>query len=126
MRKKKATKADAKIEEIRRNVEIRRLNDLVRDSLCRFGNGKLVITPGVQALSEDDRQKLYDKVVEFKEFTKANDPHKEHDFGKIDFQGTEYFWKIDYYDPTLSYHSEDNTDQKKTVRVLTIMRADEY
>jgi hypothetical protein len=35
-------------------------------------------------------------------------------------------WKIDYYDRSRRYHSPDPADPKLTVRVLTVMRADEY
>jgi hypothetical protein len=49
----------------------------------------------------------------------------EHDFGAFDEEGQNYFRKIDYYDPSLSYHSDDASDPEKTVRVLTLMRAEE-
>ena len=33
----------------------------------------------------------------FSNFTKDNDPHREHDFGDFPIKGEAYFWKIDYY-----------------------------
>ncbi len=35
-------------------------------------------------------------------------------------------FKIDYYDLTLSAHSTDPADATQTVRVLTVMLAEEY
>ena len=37
-----------------------------------------------------------------------------------------YYWKIDYYDLAMSQHSLDATNPEATIRVLTIMCADEY
>ena len=41
-------------------------------------------------------------------------------------EGHRILWKIDYYDPTLSWHSEDSADSAKTRRVLTVMLSHEY
>ena len=36
------------------------------------------------------------------------------------------FAKMDYYDPDMCHGSEEPADASKTIRVLTVMRADEY
>lgn len=53
-------------------------------------------------------------------------PPGEHDFGAVEIEGETFFWKIDYYDETMSYLSPDPADPTITNRVMTIMRADEY
>jgi hypothetical protein len=40
--------------------------------------------------------------------------------------GCKLFWKIDYYDTSLQYGSENPADPDQTTRVLTIMLASEY
>jgi hypothetical protein len=53
-------------------------------------------------------------------------PHEEHDFGSFEAEGHTIFFKIDYFDRSLTYHSPDPTDPAVTVRVITVMLADEY
>ncbi|MBX3559905.1 MULTISPECIES: DUF3768 domain-containing protein [Hyphomicrobiales] len=100
------------------------LNDLLRTT---FLTGRVMLTEGVRALPEATRQEVFTRVRTFTAFTPDNDPHGERDFGAIDVEGAgRVFWKIDYYDPSLTMGSEDPADPRVTVRVLTIMLAEEY
>lgn len=62
----------------------------------------------------------------FDNFTKDNDPYSEHDFGAVELDGEKFFFKIDYYDKSLKYGSDDPSDPSVTRRVLTIMHSSEY
>jgi Protein of unknown function (DUF3768) len=65
-------------------------------------------------------------VAVFDDFCHANDPYEEHDFGSFEAEGEKIFFKIDYFDRTLTHHSPDPADPSVTERVITIMLADEY
>ena len=78
------------------------------------------------ALGPDQVASAIDAVRRFDAFGADNDPHGEHDFGAFDLAGERLFWKIDYYDPTLTGGSSDPGDPAVTTRVLTIMLALEY
>jgi hypothetical protein len=41
-------------------------------------------------------------------------------------EGEKLFWKSDYFDLATEFGAEDPTDGKKTLRVLTVMLAEEY
>jgi hypothetical protein len=100
------------------------LNDLLRTT---FLTGRVVITEGIRGLSPDTVSDILTQVRAFNAFTPDNDPYGEHDFGSIEHADAgRVFWKIDYYDPTLTAGSEDPADPKRTTRVLTIMLAEEY
>jgi hypothetical protein len=105
-------------------LEIRRLNDAFRRSLN--GGGKLLLTDGITSLPCVDLAAILVKVMKYDSFTEGDDPYGEHDFGAFDHAGQRIFWKIDYYDPTEEFGSQDPADPAKTVRVLTILLADEY
>jgi hypothetical protein len=102
---------------------IAKMNDLFRGT---FIGGKVVMTQGVAALPEALRAEVLTAVREFTAFTEDNDPHGEHDFGSFTVGGEEFFFKIDYYDPTMTYGSTNPADPKVTIRVLTIMLVSEY
>ncbi|KZC03464.1 hypothetical protein AU375_00267 [Methylobacterium radiotolerans] len=105
-------------------LTIAELNDAFRAS---FTGGRVLVTPGISALSEFEQCMILGAVHRFDSFSPDNDPHGERDFGAFDRPGVgRIFWKIDYYDPSMEQGSEDPADPTKTVRVLTIMLASEY
>src|SRR6202011_4961367 len=102
---------------------IRALNDELRQRLI---GGLAVITPGVAALGQEAVARIVKTIQVYDDFCHANDPHEEHDFGSFDADGHTVFFKIDYFDQTLSMHSPDASDPAVTKRVITIMLAEEY
>ena len=110
--------------EVHDTKRIAALNDLCRTAMGIAG--RLVQTPGICALPPRDQSAIRERVESFDAFTPDNDPHHEHDFGSFVHAGETILWKIDYYDPTLTYGSDDPGDPRVTVRVLTIMLAAEY
>ena len=102
---------------------IRDLNDAFRETLI---GGKCVVTAGVAALGEATVTQLLDTVRRYSEFTPDNDPYGEHDFGAFDHAGIRFFWKIEYFDRSLTFGSEEPADPARTTRVLTLMKAEEY
>ena len=104
--------------------KIAELNDLCRTAMGLAG--RVFQTPGIAALPADDQSAIREKVETFNDFTPDNNPHGERDFGAFEHNGNKIFWKIDYYNTTVTKGSEDPSDPKQTVRVLTIMLASEY
>ena len=104
-------------------LKIRELNDTFRRT---FAGGRVVVTQGIGSLSGELNEKVLAAVRNFNNFHKANDPHHEHDFGSFNVAGKLFCWKIDYYDLAMSQHSVDPANAEATIRVLTIMCADEY
>lgn len=103
---------------------VAKLNDLFRSTLV---TGHVLLTEGVCALPDAVREAIIAKVQNFDNFGPDNDPYGERDFGAFEQDAAgRIFWKIDYYDRTLTMGSEDPADPKRTCRVLTIMLASEY
>jgi len=105
-----------------RTEKIRRLNDALRRG---EGEGRVMITAGIQAMGQGFVTTAIEAVRAFDGFDGANDPHQEHDFGALEIEGEKVFWKIDAYDRAMAYGSPDPTDPAVTTRVLTIMMAHE-
>ena len=102
---------------------IAKLNDAFRQT---FIGGTVVLTIGIQALPEIDQCGLLEAVQQFNHFTPDSDPYGEHDFGAFNHNGHRINFKIDYYDLTLTYGSEDPADPTQTKRVLTVILGEEY
>lgn len=119
---------------------IRRLNDAARS---RPGSASIAnVTIGFQSLPDADRFAALAAIVGFSKFDDDNDPYGEHDFGAVyrlasgpwtqdrpdddTVIGETVFWKVDYYDISLTFGSEAPWDERRTRRVLTIMLASEY
>src|SRR5215813_5260077 len=103
-----------------KTARIRALNDELRQN---FAQGMVVMTPGIAA---EAVARIVKTIAVFDDFCHANDPHEEHDFGSFEADGHTIYFKIDYYDETLTYHSPDPSDPSVTQRVITIMLAEEY
>jgi hypothetical protein len=106
-----------------KTARIRALNDELRQ---RLTGGMAVMTPGVAALGQEAVARITKTIEVYDDFCNANDPHEEHDFGAFDADGHRIFFKIDYFDETLTVHSPDPSDPNVTKRVITIMLAEEY
>ena len=102
------------------------LNDRFRRGVLQRPSalGRACLTGGVQRLNSDALRALLMAIVRFEDFAPENDPYGEHDFGRVEYEETDYFWKIDYFrDDSMAFGSDDPS---ASYRVLTVMRADEY
>ena len=99
------------------------LNDNLR---CFHAGGMVVISRGIATLDRTIWAEVIVAVAKFDDFTSGNDPYGEHDCAIVDLDGLKVIWKIDYFDPSMLYHSDDPSDPNQTKRVMTIMLAEEY
>ena len=104
-------------------ARIRVLNDQFRRDLQ---GGTILLTHGVRGLGSGFVEQALLAVARFNDFTEANDPHGEHDFGLIQIDEQSLFWKIDYFDEGLSAAADDPSNPITCHRVMTIMLAEEY
>lgn len=113
--------------EQKKNVLRSQIIAALNDRLRKYAiGGRIMMTPGIAALEQSEIFDIVQAIRNFDGFTEENDRHGEHDFGFVQISQHSVFWKLDYYDETLSMHSPDPTDPNLTVRVMTIMLADEY
>lgn len=99
------------------------LNDRLR---IEGEGGRVLYTSGINRLEQSIRTKVFQAIQKFSDFTPENDPYGEHDFGSVKVDDITAFWKIDYYDKNLEYHSPAKDNPDVTERVMTILLSEEY
>lgn len=104
--------------------QIREKNDGLRKTLPYLPKPhRFVWTQAIAALIDEGEisvDSLIAAIRDFSDFSEANDPHGEHDFGKVEIGDYEFFWKFDYYDESFEGWQENG------IRVLTVMLVSEY
>lgn len=108
---------------VERRERIRALNDQLRKH--RTG-GRVMATRGVMARGLAFLVAVAGALARYDDFNEANDPYGEHDFGALSIDGEQVFWKIDYYDQSLTKAAVDPACETGCVRVLVVMLAEEY
>jgi Protein of unknown function (DUF3768) len=97
------------------------------DHLRKFHRGgQVLLTQGIASLDQMTQVEILKAVADFDAFTANNDPHGEHDCAILSVEGHRIMFKIDCYDGSMLYASEDPADPRKTIRVMTIMLTEEY
>ena len=98
------------------SAKIAALNDAYRKG------GKFMITEGISSLPNVIG--VFKAVEAFDVFTNDNDPYSEHDFGSFEWYGKRVYWKIDYYNRSLTGWCDPLSNECQ--RVLTVLLAEEY
>lgn len=99
------------------------LNDKLR---THHIGGRIMLTQGITTLDKARIHSIIDAIANFTDFNTSNDPYGEHDCAILDIDGMSIMWKIDYYDETLNGHSPDASNPDITIRIMTVMLAEEY
>lgn len=96
--------------------------------LGRPGHHRILSTLGIQALGPAVVQEILHQVLVFPDqsFRESFDPYGDRDFIVVHSQGQKVWAKIDTYDLSMKWMSENPADDEVTVRVLTLMLPDEY
>ncbi|WIY67968.1 DUF3768 domain-containing protein [Aquidulcibacter paucihalophilus] len=108
---------------VERRERIRALNDRLRR---QHVGGRILVSSGIMAGGPGMAAAALVAVRHFDKFDERNDPYGEHDFGAVTVGAQRIFWKIDYYDASMTSHAVDPSDPAACVRVLSIMLAEEY
>lgn len=90
---------------------------------------KAIITPTGRVMFSsmvaysDDFPAILEAFKSFDNFTKDNDPYKEHDCAVFEVNGDQYLFKVDYWDQDLKYGVDQYMDE--AYRIITLMHVSE-
>ncbi len=116
-------RSNAGLPTAQRHEVIAALNDQFRQTLR---GGAVFMTASVANISSVRLRRMMEAIRTFEGFCEEQDPFGEHDLGSIKDEGERFFWKIDYFDPSMRFGSQDPANPAITLRVMTIMRPEEY
>lgn len=88
--------------------------------------GKLVMTAGIAAQTDEFRAALIGALIAFDAFDADSDPYGLHEMGVLEIEGERVWFKFDLYDENYENGAETPTDPKRTRRVLTLLFPSEY
>ncbi len=107
-----------------RRATIARLNDHFRFT---GDGGWTYLSRKVAVMPITAKEAVIRAVRVFDGFTPDNDPHGEYDCAILTVAGERIMWKIDYYPRDRARSNDpDPIDPATTLRVMTIMLAEEY
>lgn len=113
-----------------RTLTIAQLNDRVRLGLDR--NARILITSNCletlcgEGCAPTDRVLVQAELMAAFRHCQFSEDSPERDFGVVELRGRTVWMKIDYYDLTLDYGSDDPADASVTIRVMTILLPEDY
>ena len=90
-----------------KSTQTERIRDSQRRTTKEFRPGPCGHDDGIAALGSEAVANIVKTIEVYDDFCHANDPYEEHDFGSFEADGHTIFFKIDYFDPTLTVHSPD-------------------
>ena len=111
------------ISEAEKKRRCRKLNDRLRTT---FKGGEVELSEGVKAFLEVDQEALFKEIRAFSGFNQSNDPFGDHHYCCVECEGYKYAVKIEAFDRRRKYGSVEPWNPKKTLRVMTIQKYDEY
>lgn len=95
-------------------------------------NGRILAVGALGEEGPDKVQRVWEACARISDWPKDDDPDGEHDFGKFEFEGDNFVFKIYCYfkicnDGLDDMHgSERPDDPNVTIRVLALMYAEDY
>ena len=111
-------------------AEIARQNDLFRLGLVEGMpagiKGHARMTAGIANRGPVFQSLCVVAVATFSDFTEDNDPYGDHSFAVLTVSGVSIYFKIDLYDETGTFGSEEPANPDRTTRALTILLSSEY